>query len=72
MRNIDNYIHGSLQYNAKERMPVEDPSTGEIIGSVVLSNKEDFNQTIQSSKKAFNEWSNYTPLKRSRIISKFK
>ena len=72
MRKIDNYTHGSLQYNSNERMSIEDPSTGEVIGSVVLSNKEDFNQTIQSSKKAFNEWSNYTPLKRSRIISKFK
>ncbi len=72
MRKIDNYTHGSLQYNSKERMSVEDPSTGEVIGSVVLSNKEDFNQAIQSSKKAFNEWSNYTPLKRARIISKFK
>ena len=72
MRKIDNYTHGSLKYNSNERMSIEDPSTGEVIGSVVLSNKEDFNQTIQSSKKAFNEWSNYTPLKRSRIISKFK
>ena len=38
----------------------------------VLSNQDDFDQTIKSSRKAFDEWSNYTPLRRSRIIAKFK
>ena len=72
MRQIDNYINGSLQCQSTKRMSVEDPSTGESIGSVVLSNQDDFNQTIKSSRKAFDEWSNYTPLRRSRIIAKFK
>ena len=35
-------------------------------GNVVLSNEKDFNEVLKSSKKAFNEWSNTTPLKRSR------
>ena len=53
-------------------MPVYDPSKGEIISEVILSNKEDFDKTIESSEKAFLSWSEVTPLKRSRIISKYK
>ena len=72
MRKINNYINGSIHNVSKNRLPVIDPSTAEEIGSVVLSNENDFNAAIKSSKSAFIDWSNYTPLKRSRIISKFK
>ena len=51
---------------------IYNPSTGEIQGEVVLSNKNDFNNTVNSSKKALHEWSNVTPLNRSRILSNFK
>ena len=30
MRQIDNYINGSLQCQSTKRMSVEDPSTGEL------------------------------------------
>ena len=53
-------------------LPVFDPSTGEECAKVVLSNLEDFNQAIESSKNILKEWSNTTPLKRSRILSKYK
>ena len=72
MRKIKNYIKGSLSCISSEFLPVNNPSTGEIIAEVVLSNSEDFDLAVESSKKAFLEWSLYTPLKRSRIISKFK
>ncbi len=69
---IKNYIHGkSISYSNKS-LPVYDPSIGEKISDVVLSNEEDFTEIIKSSKKGFKIWSNYTPLKRSRVISNFK
>ena len=49
-----------------------DPSTGEVSGKVVLSNNEDFEQCLISSKNSQNDWANTTPLKRSRILSKYK
>ena len=58
--------------NSSKMLPVFDPSTGEECAKVVLSNLEDFNQAIESSKKIVKEWSNTTPLKRSRILSKYK
>ena len=39
---------------------------------MVNSNDKDFEKLIESSKKGFKIWNDYTPLKRSRIISKFK
>ena len=69
---IQNYIDGKLVSNSNNSQPVFDPSTGEKISSVTLSNQKDFDKLILSSKNSFFNWSNTTPLKRSRIISKFK
>ena len=72
MKKILNYINGSLMNISKKEISVEDPSTGEEIGKVVLSSKEDFEKAILSSKNSQIEWSNTTPLKRSRILSNYK
>tara|TARA_Y100001970_G_scaffold149443_1_gene183361 strand:+ start:1345 stop:2826 length:1482 start_codon:yes stop_codon:yes gene_type:complete len=69
---IKNYIHGLSTSDSKKTCAVNDPSKGESIGEVVLSNINDFKNVIESSKKGFQEWSNVTPLRRSRIISKYK
>ena len=72
MKKIKNYINGSNICYSNAYADLFDPSTGEKSGNVVLSNEKDFNEVLKSSKKAFNEWSNTTPLKRSRVISKYK
>ena len=69
---INNYIDGKDQSFSKNKIPVEDPSTGEIIAEVVLSNDDDIEHAINSAKKSQNEWANTTPLKRSRILSNYK
>ena len=41
--------------------------------NVIMSiNDNDFNNLIESSLNAFNLWSKFTPLKRSRVLSKYK
>ena len=72
MKKINNYIHGNHSSASSEQLAVYNPSTGEQSGNVVLSNLHDFNNVIESSKKNLPEWSNTTPLKRSRIISNYK
>ena len=72
MKKIENYINGNKESNSNIFLPVIDPSTGEQISEVLLSNKDDFNSAIKSSQNAFDSWSKITPLKRSRIISKYK
>ena len=73
MKKIENYINGKIvNGNSTKYLNVEDPSTGEIISKVTLSDKKDFESVVNSSLKAYNKWSEVTPLKRSRIISKYK
>ncbi|MDC1060359.1 CoA-acylating methylmalonate-semialdehyde dehydrogenase [Alphaproteobacteria bacterium] len=73
MKKIDNFIAGKIVTgNSGNYMTVDDPSTGEIISEVILSDKNDFDNVLKSSTKAFEEWSQVTPLKRSRIMSKYK
>ena len=72
MKKIHNYINGSLSSISSKELSVEDPSTGEEINKVVLSSNQDFEKAMESSKKAQIDWSRTTPLKRSRILSKYK
>ncbi len=72
MTKINNYVNGSSLAISTNKLPVDDPSTGEKIAEVVLSSKEDFVKVIESSKKSQIEWANTTPLKRSRILSNYK
>ena len=73
MKKINNYINGKkIESSSEEYSAVYDPSTGEEINKVNLSNKIDLDDAIKISKESFIEWSNTTPLKRSRILSKYK
>ena len=69
---IKNYISGNITAESNEYIPIYDPSTGEQINEVVLSNQNDLQAAIRSAEVAFNKWSNITPLKRSRVLSKYK
>ena len=69
---IENYINGKKTSKSKDLLDVFDPSTGEVISKVVLSDINDFNQALQSSVESQKIWSETTPLKRSRIMSNYK
>ena len=72
MNKVLNFIDGNISNSSNRYQNIYDPSTGEKISEVVLSNSFDFNKAIESSNNAFKEWSNVTPLKRSRILSNYK
>ncbi len=72
MQRIENYINGKIKSFSNDYINVHDPSKGEVISEVVLSNQKDFDEAIKYSKSSQVDWANTTPLKRSRIISKFK
>ena len=72
MKKIGNYIDGKISFKSKDFTSVFDPSTGEELSKVVLSDLDDFNDVVNSSKKSQIQWAATTPLKRSRVISKYK
>ena len=72
MKKIENYIHGKITSTSNNFIHVHDPSTGDVISEVVMSDINDFKNAIESSKKIQYQWSNTTPLKRSRILANYK
>ena len=55
MNNICNYIHGKLvSGESKEELPVFDPSTGEEISKVILSNSVKYNDIVSNMCKDLN------------------
>ena len=72
MKKTQNYINGNISGNSKEYLDVYDPSKGEITSKVINSNDIDFKEAVDSSLKASILWAEITPLKRSRILSKYK
>ena len=73
MNRIGNFINGKKLLSKSNKFDsVFDPSTGEIKSEVNLSNYDDLEYCIKSAKKSQIEWSKITPLKRSRILQKYK
>ena len=73
MNRIGNFVDGKqIEGLSNKEQSVFDPSKGEECNKVILSNKNDFDKVVESSKKSLQTWSNVTPLKRSRILSKYK
>ena len=72
MKKILNYINGKKINISKNFLSVYNPSTGEKVSEVVLSDQDDFDKAINSSVEAQQSWTSTTPLKRSRILSKYK
>lgn len=69
---IPHYIDGKNISPTSRTQNIFNPATGEIIGEVLLADKNIIDQAVSAAKKAFPEWSSLSPLKRSRILFKFK
>jgi len=72
MSTIKNYINGKIVGSSEKYQDVYDPSKGEIIAKVIMSNEIDYNNVIESSQESQKNWSKITPLNRSRILFKYK
>ncbi len=73
MLTIDNAIGGKLTRSASARtQPIYNPATGEQSGVLPLSTLDEVNAAVAAAKKAFPAWANTTPMKRARVMFKFK
>ena len=73
MANIGHYISGK-HYEGKSKLnkPVFNPATGASEKKVNLANNDEVNLAVESSKSAWKDWSNQPPLRRARVLDKFK
>ena len=73
MYDIHHFINGTTTRSTAERTSdVFDPSRGVVIGNVHLATHDDVNLAVAAAKTAFPGWAATTPLRRSRILNRFR
>jgi len=73
MKLINHFINGA-HYQGQEKNTVEvfNPATGEVAARVALASKQETEEAIRVATEALSSWSNTPPLKRARVMFKFK
>jgi len=67
------HVIGGVRVSTEGRhSPIYNPATGATIGEVPLAGRETVEQAIAAAQAAFPEWSARTPLRRSRVLSRFR
>ena len=73
MNLIEHFIDGKIVSGTSDRKgKVYNPAIGKQESEVRLGTKQDLDLAVQKAKKAFETWSNVTPIQRARIIFKYK
>ena len=70
---LQHYIDGQLVAGGSQRFAdIYDPATGEISARVPLANAAELQAAVAAAKTAFPGWSATPPLRRARVLSRFK
>ncbi len=70
---ISHYINGQLLVSTSSRsQPVYNPATGAVVAQVVLASVDEVNAAVAAASAAAPAWAETAPLKRARVLSKFK
>ncbi|MFM0741382.1 CoA-acylating methylmalonate-semialdehyde dehydrogenase [Paraburkholderia xenovorans] len=73
VQQLGHYIGGAAVAAQSGRFKdVFNPATGKVSGSVALASVEEVDAAVQAAKGAFPAWSETAPIKRARILFKFK
>jgi malonate-semialdehyde dehydrogenase (acetylating)/methylmalonate-semialdehyde dehydrogenase len=72
MLTIENAVAGKRYVSSGRRVPVFNPATGEQSAELPLSTLSELNEAVASAKKAQVAWGNTPPMKRARVMFKFK
>ena len=69
---LGHYINGSHVEDTGRLLEVTNPATGERIRQVAAANTQTIEEAVAAAKAAFPAWRDTPPLKRARIMFKFK
>src|SRR5882757_7590182 len=63
------FIDGSWRRGeGGDRIPVENPATGEIIGHIAAATPAEIDAAVAAARRAFKIWSRLPPVERSRAL----
>jgi malonate-semialdehyde dehydrogenase (acetylating)/methylmalonate-semialdehyde dehydrogenase len=66
------FINGAVVADTARTQPVFNPATGQVVRQVALASKATVEQAIAAAAAAFPAWRDTPPLKRARIMFRFK
>lgn len=69
---VGHLINGEMRTDAVRTQDVFNPSTGEVSRQVALAGKSTVEEAIAAAEAAFPAWRNTPPMKRARIMFRFK
>ncbi|KTC98666.1 CoA-acylating methylmalonate-semialdehyde dehydrogenase [Legionella erythra] len=70
---VDHYINGTRYSPSNERLlTIYNPALGEAIGQVPIAGEDTCRAAVQAAQKAWESWSLTTPVKRARLLFKFR
>ena len=70
---IEHYVNGKRVVGSGIRtLNVFNPATGEVVGYVKAATPADVDAAVQAARAAFPAWSETSPVKRARVLFKFK
>ncbi|AZT82545.1 CoA-acylating methylmalonate-semialdehyde dehydrogenase [Marinobacter sp. NP-4(2019)] len=72
MNTVGHLINGEINNESERRQPVFNPSTGEVSREVLLASRNTVEEAIAAAQAAFPEWRAIPPIKRARIMFRFK
>ena len=71
-QSIDHYIDGRRHAGRGTSIPSYNPATGAVIGVVAMATPAEVDAAVEAAAKAFQGWSQTSPLKRARVMFRFK
>lgn len=73
MNIVSNFVDGRfVKPTGVSESSIFNPATGQVVATLRSSSEQDLEKAIQVSQRAFEEWSSVTPLRRSRIMTRFR
>lgn len=69
---VGHFINGREVSDANRLAPVMNPATGEVARQVAMASKQTVEEAIAAAQQAYPAWRDTPPLKRARIMFKYK
>jgi malonate-semialdehyde dehydrogenase (acetylating)/methylmalonate-semialdehyde dehydrogenase len=69
---VNHFINGKSVVTQNRTQDIYNPASGEVIGKVQMADKRTIEEVVAAAKAAFPGWAATPPLRRARILFKFK
>jgi malonate-semialdehyde dehydrogenase (acetylating)/methylmalonate-semialdehyde dehydrogenase len=69
---ISHWIDGKPVAGSGRVAPVYNPSLGRVVREVSLATRAEVDRAVSSAARAFPDWSHHSPLRRARVLFRFK